>query len=84
MNKQTIYSRGTEINKIPFFEIEGYIEKKGINVNEAFMLMADDQENVYVSNGFVSGLLRDENEPGEWHHYFKKEGNYFEAYKLKF
>lgn len=74
--------RGTEINKIQFSEIEMYLEEKGINVHDAFDLMADEKEFVYVSNGFVRCLFN-ENEIGEWHHFFVKE-NGFEALKLKF
>lgn len=77
--------RGTEMNKIQFSEIEFDLEAKGLNVNEAFELMADENEFVYVSNGFVRGLNADVNESGEWHHFFKKEsdGN-FTAGKYKF
>jgi hypothetical protein len=77
--------RGTEMNKMQFSELESYLEEKNININEAFDLMADENEYVYVSNGFIRGLLNEENENGEWHHFFKKDvdGN-FEAGKLKF
>lgn len=77
--------RGTEMNKMQFSEVESYLEEKGINVNEAFSLMADEKEFIYVSNGFVAGLLKDENENGEWHHFFKKDiDGHFEAGKLQF
>ena len=76
--------RGTEMNKIQFSEIEYYLEEKGFNVNEAFDLLADEREYVYVSNGFLTGLSN-ENTQGEWHHFFKKEedGN-FVAGKMMF
>jgi hypothetical protein len=76
--------RGTEVNKIQFSEIESYLEEKGMNVNNVFNQIADEKEFVYVSNGFVSGLTNN-NEPGEWHHYFAKcsDGS-FEAGKLYF
>jgi hypothetical protein len=85
MTAQKLQIRGTEMNKLQFSEIDYLLEEKGINVNEAFELMADEKEYVYVSNGFVNGLKKEENEQGEWHHFFKKDidGN-FEAGKLKF
>lgn len=83
MNIQKIFAKGSEINKIAFRDIEDYLEGKAINVNAAFNLLADEKEQIYVSNGFLSGL-KNENTPGEWHHYFKKDGNFFVAYKLKF
>lgn len=86
MKVQKFFHRGTEINKIAFSEIEYDLEDKGIDVMKAFMLMADENENVYVSNGFLRGLgAASENEDGEWHHYFKKdEDGSFEAFKFKF
>ena len=68
-----------------FSEIESYLEEKGLNTNNIFSQIADDNEYIYVSNGFVRGLLSPENEIGEWHHFFKKEndGN-FVAGKLQF
>ena len=85
MNAQKYNIRGTEMNKMPFSEIESYLEEKGLDVMAIFMQIADDSEFVYVSNGFVSGLRADQNEVGEWHHFFKKEsdGN-FTAGKLNF
>jgi len=74
--------RGTEINKIQFSEIESYLEDKGLNTDSAFNMMADENEFVYVSNGFLKGLLN-ENESGEWHHFFVKENGY-EAGKFSF
>ena len=85
MNTQSLYIRGTQINKIAFSEIADLLEDKGINVNEAFELLSDINEMIYVSNGFISGLTTQENEQGEWHHYFKKsEDGSFEAGKMKF
>lgn len=84
MNIQRFFSRGTQINKIAFSDIESYLEEKGMNVNEAFALMADEREYVYVSAGFVRGL-RGESEEGEWHHYFTKDADGdFVASKMKF
>lgn len=78
-------ARATEINKLQFSEIEDYLEEKGLNVNEIFEMIADETEHIYVSNGFISALIADENETGEWHHYFKKDvDGYFIAGKLKF
>lgn len=84
MKAQKYTIRGTEINKLQFSEIECYLEEKGMNVNEVFAQIADENEIIYVSNGFIRGL-KEENEAGEWHHYFKKDadGN-FDAGKLKF
>lgn len=85
MNIIKINIRGTEMNKMQFSEIDYLLEKKGLDVNEVFNMIADDKEMVYVSNGFLSGLNAEENEIGEWHHYFKKsEDGSFEAGKLKF
>ncbi len=82
---QTLDIRGTRMNKIQFSEIESFLEEKGLNVNESFDLLADEKEFVYVSNGFVEGLNKSENEPGEWHHFFKKDiDGSFEAGKFKF
>lgn len=76
--------RGTEMNKIQFFDIIEFLEEKNLNVDEAFDLLADENENIYVSNGFVRGL-NNENEAGEWHHFFKKdEDGHFTAGKYKF
>ena len=73
------------MNKIQFCEIEDYLLEKGIDADEAFALMADEKEFVYVSNGFLRGLTSDTNEFGEWHHYFKKEEDgHFVAGKLEF
>jgi len=85
MTTQKFNIRGTEMNKVQFSEIEFDLESKGLNVNEVFYLIADDNEFVYVSNGFLSGLRKDVNECGEWHHYFKKESDgSFVAGKLQF
>ena len=85
MQVQKLHIRGTEMNKIQFSEIESYLEEKGLNINEAFDLLADEKEFVYVSNGFVNGLKNEENEQGEWHHFFKKDiDGSFEAGKYKF
>ncbi|HRB60851.1 MAG TPA: hypothetical protein PLP80_15215 [Niabella sp.] len=85
MKIQKYNIRGAEMNKMQFSEIEDYLEEKGLNVNEIFEMIADEKEFIYVSNGFVSGLRSDENEIGEWHHFFKKEedGNFI-AGKMKF
>lgn len=77
--------RGTEMNKMQFSEVEDYLLEKGLNVDEVFSQIADENEFIYVSNGFVMGLKEKENEQGEWHHYFKKESDgFFTAGKLKF
>ena len=82
---QILDIRGTRMNKIQFSEIEGILEEKGLNVNEALDLLADEREFVYVSNGFLNGLKKEENELGEWHHYFKKANDgSFEARKYNF
>jgi hypothetical protein len=85
MNIQTLNIRGTQMNKVAFSDIEDLLTDKGIDANEAFSLMADEREFVYVSNGFLRGLNAENLEFGEWHHYFKKsDDNTFEAEKLKF
>ena len=85
MNITKLHIRGSEINKLQFSEIESYIEEKGLNVNAIFQMIADESEMVYVSNGFLRGLMRDENEVGEWHHFFKKDiDGHFIAGKLQF
>lgn len=85
MKVQVLNIRGTQMNKIAFSEIEDVLEEKGMNVNECFFLMADEKEFIYVSNGFLQGLRKEENDIQEWHHYFKKEedGNFI-AGKLNF
>ena len=76
--------RGSQINRLQFSEIEDYLNEKGINVDNAFNEMADEHEYIYVSNGFINALDR-ENDPSEWHHYFIKDGsNHFIAKKLRF
>ncbi len=76
--------RGTTINKIQFSEIESILEDKGFNVDNCFNAMADENEFIYVSNGFVSGLNNDNNDE-EWHHFFKKDNDGgFEAFKMSF
>lgn len=72
MKIQKYNIRGTEMNKIQFSEIESYLEDKRIDVDSAFATLADDKEYVFVSNGFVRGLRAEINDPGEWHHFFKK------------
>lgn len=84
MKTYTFEHRGTQINKIAFSEIEYILEEKGLNADTAFNLMADENEFIYVSNGFVSGLKKDNNENGEWHHFFIKDGNSFNAGKFNF
>lgn len=83
--KRSIFNhRGTTMNKVAFSEIESYLEEKGINVDAAFLELADDSEHVFVSDGFIRGLMS-ENEAGEWHHYFKKDKDGdFRAFKFKF
>ena len=77
--------RGTEINKIQFSEIEHELEQKGFDVDFVFDLIADRNEYVFVSNGFIRGLLSEKNEKGEWHHFFKKcDDGDFTAEKLSF
>jgi len=84
MKTETYNIRGTRMNKMQFSEIVSYLEDKGLSIDAIFDTIADEKEFIYVSDGFVKGLLN-ENEIGEWHHYFKKleDGN-FEAGKLKF
>lgn len=80
-----IHHRGHEINKIFFWDLEYLFEEKGFDINNIYSLMVDEKEYVYVSNGFIKGLDRKEVENGEWHHYFKKDGNGdFDAFKLNF
>lgn len=77
--------RGTEINKLQFSEIESYLEEKGFDVNYVYEKIADENEFIYVSNGFLQGLKAEKNEIGEWHHFFKKESDgHFVAGKLNF
>lgn len=84
MKIQKFNHRGTEMNKIQFSEVESYFEDKGICVNAAYNTLADENEYIYVSNGFVRGL-KNQNTQGEWHHFFKKEdGVNFTVGKFKF
>lgn len=82
MKTQTIYSRGTQINKIAFSEIEDYIVDLGLNANEVSDALCGDGDFAYVSSGFLRGLKGAEQ--GEWHHYFVKADGEFEARKLNF
>ena len=85
MTTQKLNIRGTEINKLPFSDIEIPLEEKGLNVNLIFSQIADQNEFVYLSNGFLRGLNSTENEIGEWHHYFTKDTDgHFIAGKLNF
>jgi len=85
MKIQKYNIRGTEMNKVQFSEIESYLDEKGLNVNEAFEMLADENEFIYVSNGFIKGLTTNENEEKEWHHFFKKENDgCFVAGKMMF
>lgn len=83
--KYTTYQiGGSRINKMQFSEMEDYLIEKGLNVDAIFGMIADENEFVYVSNGFISGLVN-ENEDGEWHHFFKKDiDGHFIAGKLQF
>jgi hypothetical protein len=85
MKTQKFFVQGSEFNKMQFSEIESYLEDKGMNVNAIFSQIADENEFIYVSNGFVNGLSKDENSKGEWHHYFTKNSDgTFDAGKLMF
>jgi len=85
MNYQTLNIRGTQMNKMQFSEIESYLEEKNLNVMSFFNQLADEKEFIYVSNGFIRGLESEENEVGEWHHFFKKQlDGSFEAGKISF
>ena len=84
MTTQMLNVKGSRIFKLQFSEIESYLEEKGMNVDRCFEMMADEKEMVYVSNGFISALKSEITELGEWHHYFKKDGNDFESFQMKF
>lgn len=85
MKIQKYNIRGTEMNKMQFSEIEEILIEKHFNVQEVFEKIADQNEFIYVSNGFVKGLTSEINEIGEWHHFFKKETDgTFTAGKLSF
>ena len=82
---QELDIRGTRMNKVSFWEIEDILVSKGIDSNKAYNDLADEKEMCYLSNGFISGLQKEENEQGEWHHFFKKEEDgSFEAGKFNF
>ena len=85
MKAQVLNIRGSQINKLQFSEIEPYLEDKGMDVMSVFNTLADENEFIYVSNGFLRGLRDDNNDSGEWHHYFTKDadGNFL-ASKLQF
>lgn len=85
MDIQKLNIRGTEMNKVQFCEIEDYLQEKNIDVNNAFNILADEKEYIYVSNGFIRGLKNEETEINEWHHFFKKQvDGSFEAGKFQF
>lgn len=78
---QTINYRGTSINKVHISDVQDELENKGLNINELF---GEEDDYCYVSCGFMRGLCASENTPGEWHHYFKKDGADFSAFKMNF
>lgn len=85
MKVQKYNIRGTEMNKLQFSEIEELLIAKNFSVQEVFETIADENEFIYVSNGFLRGLTSETNEIGEWHHFFKKEADgTFTAGKLSF
>lgn len=86
MNIQKIHNRGTEINKINFYDLEEFLEEKGIYDKAFENLLNEKNDFVYISNGFLYSLRSTEDvQPNEWHHYFKKdESGFFEAFKLMF
>ena len=55
MKIQKYNIRGTEMNKMQFSEIEEILIEKKFNVQEVFEKIADQNEFIYVSNGFIKG-----------------------------
>ena len=76
----TINYRGTMIMKCHISDVETSLLNKGLNIDVLF----GDDDYCYVSDGFLTGLAKEENESGEWHHYFTKEGAIFNANKMYF
>lgn len=85
MTTEKINYRGTEINKINFYDLEDLLEQKGLYKKVFNNCLNEENDCVYISNGFLLGLNQEEVTPNEWHHYFiKNEDNSFECEKLKF
>lgn len=83
MDIQKLNIKGSQVNKIYFSDIEDYLIDCGFDSDELFDIMADSNECIYISNGFLSAVKRNDFEGGEWHHYFIKD-NDFEAKRLQF
>jgi hypothetical protein len=85
MKTEKINYRGTEINKIDFYELEDFLEEKGLYKKVFNNCLNEENGCVYISNGFLLGLKTEENTPNEWHHYFVKQlDGSFECEKLNF
>ena len=85
MKAEKIYYRGTEINKINFYDLEDLLEEKGLYKKVFNNCLNEENDCVYVSNGFLLGLNQEEIAHHEWHHYFiKNEDGSFECEKLQF
>lgn len=86
-NRKSIYNRGTEINKVYFYDVEDLFENLSIDSNQVYNLLADENEFIYISNGFCNALKNssEDIQNGEWHHYFtKEEDGSFQANKFYF
>jgi hypothetical protein len=79
-----IYHRGTEINKINVWDNEDIFEAKGFDPLTICIDLGNGGDFIYVSNGFVCGMNQEETTIGEWHHYFVKTEDGFEAEKFTF
>ncbi|CAB4153424.1 hypothetical protein UFOVP622_36 [uncultured Caudovirales phage] len=85
MKTEKINYKGTEINKVNFYELEELLEEKGIYKKVFNNCLNEENDCVYISNGFLLGLTTEENTPNEWHHYFIKQlDGSFECEKLNF
>ena len=85
MKTQLLFSRGSRINKVQWsLDLEDILTEIGFDVNYLFNEMADENEYIYVSNGFLNRINK-EYEDGEWHHFFKKDSfGTFDAFRLSF
>ena len=86
MKTEKINYRGTEINKVDAYDVQDLLIDMDLNgKNILSQINPNEDDNVYVSNGFLYALKNQESTINEWHHYFiKKLDGSFECEKVNF
>jgi hypothetical protein len=85
MKVQKIENRGTEINKVDAFDLKDLLIDMNLNGKRILSeINPNDEDFVYISNGFLNAVKNQECSINEWHHFFIKNGNYFECEKVNF